>query len=419
MIKERKIAIIGLGYVGLPLAAEFAKSSKVLAFDIDKERINELTTFRDRTNEVPTRLLKDKKLKFTTNISDISECNFYVITVPTPVDKSLSPDLRPLKSASRSIASVLKRGDIVVYESTVFPGATEEVCVPILEKYSNLKFIKDFNVGYSPERINPGDEKHRVHNIVKIVSASNPKTLDIVDDVYKKIVKAGTHRTTSIKVAEAAKVIENTQRDLNIAFINELSIIFNKMDIDTEEVLQAAETKWNFLSFRPGMVGGHCIGVDPYYLTYKAEDLGYKPKIILSGRKLNDEMPKYLGKKLITEIKRRKMKFSNTRILILGVTFKENTPDTRNTKVIDFVKYLKQKNLKVDIFDPNVPSKRNNKIKTISNPKKTTYDVIVLAVAHKEFKEMGLSNIRSFGKTDFILFDLKYMFKKSKSDLRI
>ncbi len=418
-MQERKIAVIGLGYVGLPLVAEFAKSTNVLAFDIDKNRIKELNSFYDRTNEVSSKVLKTKRIKFTHNVSEISESNFYIICVPTPVDKNLAPNLEPLKSASKLIGSVIQRGDIVVYESTVFPGATEEICVPILEEFSKLEYLKEFNVGYSPERINPGDKKHRVHNIKKIVSASNKSTLKIVDNVYNKIVKVGTHKAESIKVAEAAKVIENTQRDLNIAFINELSIIFNKLDIDTEEVLKAAETKWNFLPFRPGMVGGHCIGVDPYYLTYKAEKIGYKPKIILSGRKLNDEMPEYLANKLLLKIKEKGMKLSSTKILILGVTFKENTPDTRNTKVIDFVNFLRLKKIKVDIFDPNVVTDLNSKIRTIRKPRKNVYDVVVLAVAHKEFKKMGLKEIKSFGKKESILFDLKYMFKRQKTDLRI
>ena len=398
MTKERKIAIVGLGYVGLPLTAEFAKSTNVLAFDIDSNRVEELNSFYDRTNEVPSRLLQNKKIKFTDTVSDIASSDFYIICVPTPVNKNLKPNLEPLKSASRLVGSMLKRGDIVVYESTVFPGATEEICVPILEKKSKLEYLKEFNVGYSPERINPGDKEHRVHNIKKVVSASNKITLNIVDKVYNKIVKAGTYKAESIKVAEAAKVIENTQRDLNIAFINELSIIFSKLNIDTEEVLKAAETKWNFLSFRPGMVGGHCIGVDPYYLTYKAKKVGYNPQIILSGRKLNDEMPKYLASKLINEIKKRKLKFSETRALILGATFKENTPDTRNTKVIDFVKYLKKKRIKVDIFDPFISGKKISEIKTISKPKKGAYDILVLAVAHKEFKEIGAHKIKHFGK---------------------
>ena len=419
MTKERKIAIVGLGYVGLPLAAEFAKSTNVLAFDIDSNRVEELNSFYDRTNEVPSRLLQNKKIKFTDTVSDIASSDFYIICVPTPVNKNLKPNLEPLKSASRLVGSMLKRGDIVVYESTVFPGATEEICVPILEKKSKLEYLKEFNVGYSPERINPGDKEHRVHNIKKVVSASNKITLNIVDKVYNKIVKAGTYKAESIKVAEAAKVIENTQRDLNIAFINELSIIFSKLNIDTEEVLKAAETKWNFLSFRPGMVGGHCIGVDPYYLTYKAKKVGYNPQIILSGRKLNDEMPKYLASKLINEIKKRKLKFSETRALILGATFKENTPDTRNTKVIDFVKYLKKKRIKVDIFDPFISGKKISEIKTISKPKKGAYDILVLAVAHKEFKEIGAHKIKHFGKKESILFDLKYLFEKSESDLRI
>ena len=419
MIKERKIAIVGLGYVGLPLAAEFAKSINVWAFDIDSNRVKELNSFYDRTNEVPSKILKSKRIKFTDNVSDIASSNFYIICVPTPVNKDLKPNLEPLKSASRLVGAMLKKGDIVVYESTVFPGATEEICVPILEKKSKLEYIKEFNVGYSPERINPGDKEHRVHNIKKVVSASNKVTLSIVDKVYKKIVKVGTYKAESIKVAEAAKVIENTQRDLNIAFINELSIIFSKLNIDTEEVLKAAETKWNFLSFRPGMVGGHCIGVDPYYLTYKAKKVGYNPQIILSGRKLNDEMPKYLASKLINEIKTRKLKFSKTSVLVLGATFKENTPDTRNTKVIDFVKCLKQKRIKVDIFDPFISRKKISEIKTISKPKKGAYDILVLAVAHKEFKEMGVDKIKHFGKKESILFDLKYLFEKSESDLRI
>jgi len=422
MKKERRIAILGLGYVGLPLAVEFGKYLPVIGFDINKKRVKELSNFIDQTNEVTSKEIKKSQISFSSDISDISESDFYIITVPTPVNKSKTPDLKPLISASKSVGNILKKGDIVVYESTVYPGATEEVCIPMLEKSSGLEFLKDFHVGYSPERINPGDKKHRVHNIKKIVAGSSKATLGIVNSVYKKIVKAGTHQASSIKVAEAAKVIENTQRDLNIAFINELSILFDKLDIDTEAVLKAAETKWNFISFRPGMVGGHCIGVDPYYLTHKAKEVGYEPKIILAGRELNDKMPNYIGKKFLKALRDKSNLKRKARILVLGITFKENCPDIRNSKVLDLIKVLKSSSAEVDAFDPYIKSLKGTEyknIKMINSLKKNYYDGILIAVPHKEFKTLGINEIKTYGKNHCLVYDIKYLFDQAETDLRL
>ena len=422
-MKRKLIAVIGLGYVGLPLATEFGKIRETLGFDLNIERISQLKNFHDKTGEVlKSELKKATKLSFTSNLNEISKASIFIITVPTPIKKNNKPDLRPLISASKMIGSIIKNGDIIIYESTVYPGATEEQAVPILEKYSKLKYNTDFFVGYSPERINPGDKKHRLTSIKKVTSGSNKKTAIEVDNLYKEIITVGTYVAESIKIAEAAKVIENTQRDLNIAFINELSIIFNKMNISTESVLKAAETKWNFLSFRPGLVGGHCIGVDPYYLTYKSELLGYKPKVILSGRTINDNMPLYVGDQIITLMKNKKIKVDKSNILILGITFKENCPDIRNSKVIDLYKYLSGFNCNIDVYDPIADLfdvKEEYKIDLINKIKKNKYDCCILAVSHDEIKNMGIKKIKSFMKIKSVIFDIKQILPASLTDGRL
>lgn len=421
-----KIAVIGLGYVGLPLAVEFGKKHPVIGFDINQNRINELKSGTDHTLEVNDEELNSaKQLQFSSDINELSECNFYIVTVPTPIDEYKQPDLTPLVKASTAIGSVLKAGDIVVYESTVYPGATEEVCIPELERSSGLTFNKDFFAGYSPERINPGDKEHRVTNILKVTAGSTPEVADLVDDVYNLIITAGTHKAPSIKVAEAAKVIENTQRDVNIALINELAVIFNKMGIDTEAVLTAAGTKWNFLPFRPGLVGGHCIGVDPYYLTHKAQAIGYNPEIILAGRRLNDSMGEYVVTQLIKTMIKKRIQVEGAKVLILGLSFKENCPDVRNTKVIDIVHELEEYNIDVDLFDPWVDAEEAQHeygITPISDTAKLSdhsYDGIILAVAHNQFVEMGIKKIREFGKSNHVLYDLKYLFDSELSDIRL
>ena len=422
-LDDLKIAVIGLGYVGLPLAVEFGKKVNTLGFDINEVRINELKSGQDHTLEVsPEELAQAKYLQFSASLDELVASNFYIVTVPTPIDEYNQPDLTPLIKASRSIGKVLKKDDIVVYESTVYPGATEEVCVPILEEVSGLVFNKDFFVGYSPERINPGDKEHRVNNILKITSGSTQPIADYIDDVYRLIIDAGTHKASSIKVAEAAKVIENTQRDVNIALINELALIFNKMGIDTEDVLKAAGTKWNFLPFRPGLVGGHCIGVDPYYLTYKAQAIGYHPEIILAGRRLNDNMASYVATNLVKAMIQKDIKIKDANILILGLTFKENCPDIRNTKVVDIVKELKDYEANVDVYDPwiNVTeSQHEYGITPVSELVEQKYDAIVLAVAHHQFKELGANNIRKLGKKDVVIYDLKYVLDKQNVDIRL
>ena len=422
-LDDLKIAVIGLGYVGLPLAVEFGKKVNTLGFDINEVRINELKSGQDHTLEVsPEELAQAKYLQFSASLDELVASNFYIVTVPTPIDEYNQPDLTPLIKASKSIGKVLKKDDIVVYESTVYPGATEEVCVPILEEVSGLVFNKDFFVGYSPERINPGDKEHRVNNILKITSGSTQRIADYIDDVYRLIIDAGTHKASSIKVAEAAKVIENTQRDVNIALINELALIFNKMGIDTEDVLKAAGTKWNFLPFRPGLVGGHCIGVDPYYLTYKAQAIGYHPEIILAGRRLNDNMASYVATNLVKAMIQKDIKIKDANILILGLTFKENCPDIRNTKVVDIVKELKDYEANVDVYDPwiNVTeSQHEYGITPVSELVEQKYDAIVLAVAHYQFKELGADNIRKLGKKDVIIYDLKYVLDKQNVDIRL
>lgn len=422
-IKKLNLAIVGLGYVGLPLAVEFGKKRSVLGFDINHKRVDELRNGQDHTLEVePQELKQTLHLSFSTSISDLAECNVYIVTVPTPIDEYKQPDFTPLVKASETIGKVLKKGDIVIYESTVYPGATEEDCVPVLEKVSGLKYNVDFFAGYSPERINPGDKEHRVTTIKKVTSGSTPEVADIVDALYNEIITVGTHKASSIRVAEAAKVIENTQRDVNIALINELALIFNKMGIDTEAVLQAAGTKWNFLPFRPGLVGGHCIGVDPYYLTHKAESIGYHPEIILAGRRLNDSMGEYVVSQLVKAMTKRRIHVEQARVLVLGFTFKENCPDLRNTKVVDIVRELEEYNVQVDVFDPWIdPEEADHEygIKPVALPDTGSYDAVIIAVAHKQFKKLGVSGIRAFGKANHVLYDLKYVLSADQSDIRL
>ncbi len=417
------IAVIGLGYVGLPLAVEFAKKREVIGFDINEKRIRQLNGDLDKTLEVSEQELKNATgLRFTFNPEDLVAASIYIITVPTPIDAHNRPELSPLRNASEIVGRVLSEGDIVIYESTVFPGATEEECVPILEKTSKLHLNNSFVVGYSPERINPGDKTRRLTDIKKVTSGSTAEAARTIDELYKTIIPAGTYSASSIRVAEAAKVIENTQRDVNIALINELAIIFNRLGIDTEEVLNAAGTKWNFLPFRPGLVGGHCIGVDPYYLTYKAEEIGYKPEIILSGRRLNDGMGKYVANSLIKEMMRRGILNREMRVLILGLTFKENCPDLRNTRVIDVVCELKEYGVNVDVYDPwvdPVEAKSEYDLDIITEPKSGTYDGIILAVAHSHFRELGAKGLHAFGRDPHLLYDLKHLLPAEVTDMRL
>lgn len=422
-LDNKKLAVIGLGYVGLPLAVEFGKKRAVIGFDINPGRIAALNQGLDATLEVTSEeLAAAKHLRFTTQLEDLSSCELFIVTVPTPINQHKQPDLTPLLKASEAIAKVLKKGDIVIYESTVYPGATEDDCVPVLEKFSGLQFNRDFFVGYSPERINPGDKQRRITNIIKVTSGSTPEVADTVDALYQEIVTAGTHKASSIKVAEAAKVIENTQRDVNIALINELAIIFNKLGIDTEAVLEAAGTKWNFLPFRPGLVGGHCIGVDPYYLTHKAQSIGYQPEIILSGRRLNDGMGAYVVSQLIKAMLKKRIQVEGAKVLVMGLAFKENCPDLRNTRVVDIVNELHDYGVDVDVHDPWVnadDAEKEYAISPVSAPKKADYDAIILAVAHQAFKQMGSDSIRALGKKQHVLYDLKYIFKADESDLRL
>ncbi len=415
--------VIGLGYVGLPLAVEFGKKIKTLGFDINQHRIEELCNGTDRTLETDSEeLASAKQLSFTSNLDDMRDCNFFIVTVPTPIDEHKQPDLTPLIKASTSLGKVISKNSIVVFESTVYPGATEEVCVPIIEKESGLTFNEDFYVGYSPERINPGDKEHRLPTIKKVTSGSTPEIAKFVDEVYASIITAGTFLASSIKVAEAAKVIENTQRDVNIALINELALIFNRMDIDTIEVLEAAGTKWNFLPFRPGLVGGHCIGVDPYYLTHKAQTIGYNPEMILSGRRINDGMGLYVAECVVKQMTRNKIHVVDSKILILGFTFKENCPDVRNTRVIDIVEEFDSYHANIDVYDPWVDpdeAKHEYGITPITELKSDTYDAIIVAVSHKEFLAMGVNTIRALGKKQHILFDVKHVFPKQDVDARL
>lgn len=422
-LSDLKIAVIGLGYVGLPLAVELGKKYQTVGFDINASRVEELKVGKDFTLEVSEEEMSESsQLTFSTSLNGIEDCNFYIVTVPTPIDANKRPDLTPLEKASQTVGKVLSAEDVVVYESTVYPGATEEVCVPILESQSGLTFNKDFFVGYSPERINPGDKQHRLVNILKVTSGSNPQIAEFIDSVYSSIITAGTYKAQSIKVAEAAKVIENTQRDLNIALINELALIFDKLGIDTEHVLKAAGTKWNFLNFRPGLVGGHCIGVDPYYLTHKAQEVGYNPEIILAGRRINDHMGNYVVSRLIKEMIKTGISVSHAKVLILGLTFKENCPDLRNTKIVDIVHELKEYGVDVDVVDPWVDAeeaKEEYGLEVQSSISQSDYDSVIVAVAHKEFTDMGISAIKASCKESHIIYDLKYVLPENEVDLRL
>lgn len=423
MFKQSKIAIIGLGYVGLPLAVEFGKHYPTMGFDINSSRVDELVSGVDNTLEVESEeLLEAKHLTYTCELQDIKDHNIYIVTVPTPIDENNAPDLTPLVKASEALGKVISQGDIVIYESTVYPGATEEVCIPLIEKISGLKFNEDFFAGYSPERINPGDKINRLTTIMKITSGSTPEIADFVDQLYSSIITAGTHKASSIKVAEAAKVIENTQRDLNIAIINEFAKIFNRLDIDTEEVLKAAGTKWNFLHFKPGLVGGHCISVDPYYLTHKAKEVGYIPEVILAGRRINDGMGAYVSTQMVKKLSSKKIHIDEAKVLVLGFTFKGDCPDVRNTKIIDVVNELKSFNITVDVYDgwaDPAEVKHEYGLSLISELKPNEYDGIVLAVDHSEFKEMGIEKVRELGKENHVVYDVKYVFETTDSDLRL
>jgi UDP-N-acetyl-D-galactosamine dehydrogenase len=420
---KARIGIVGLGYVGLPLAVEFGKVLPTVGFDISQERIEELRGGRDSTLEVKdSELVEASQLSFSSEPGGLESCNVYIVTVPTPINQFNRPDLLPLKEASRALGEILKPDDIVIFESTVFPGATEDVCVPIMERRSGLEFNKDFFVGYSPERINPGDKEHRLTNILKVTSGSTPETADFVDALYRKIVKAGTHKVSSIRVAEAAKVIENTQRDVNIALINELALIFNRLGVDTLEVLEAAGTKWNFLPFRPGLVGGHCIGVDPYYLTHKAQELGYHPEVILAGRRINDGMGTYIAGQVIKMMNQARLQVWDSRVLVLGLAFKENCPDLRNTRVVDVITELRSYNVQVDVYDPWVnaeDAKHEYDIDLTAKPDAGSYDAIILAVAHDEFRKLGAKGIRAFGKPASVLYDVKHVLPVSEVDGRL
>ena len=422
-INKIRIGVIGLGYVGLPLAVEFGRKYPTVGFDVKEARVAELRGGTDSTLEASDEeMASADQLSFTTNAEDLADCNFYVVTVPTPISEGNRPVLTPLRRASETISKLLQAGDVVVYESTVYPGATEEFCSPFLEQGSGLKLNTDFYVGYSPERINPGDKEHRLAAILKVTSGSTPEAADYVDQVYQTIITAGTHKTSSIKVAEAAKVIENTQRDVNIALINELAMIFERVGIDTEEVLVAAGTKWNFLPFRPGLVGGHCIGVDPYYLTYKAQQLGYHPEMILAGRRINDNMSLYVASRIIKKMLTKGLQPMDARVLILGLAFKENCPDVRNTKVIDIVRELTSYGAIVDVHDPWVDAEEAKAaygIELRMQPAAEAYDVVVVAVAHRQFKELGEAGIRAFGKARSIIYDIKYLLPAEAADERL
>jgi UDP-N-acetyl-D-glucosamine/UDP-N-acetyl-D-galactosamine dehydrogenase len=422
-LRKCRIGVVGLGYVGLPLAVEFGKHFDTTGFDVKAGRIAELKAGRDSTLEVTKQELKGAEhLTFTMDLAALKRCQVYIVTVPTPIDEYKRPDLTPLVKASESVGKVLKKGDVVVYESTVYPGCTEEICVPILERESGLKFNKDFFAGYSPERINPGDKEHRLPTIKKVTSGSTTEVAEFVDKLYSSIITAGTHKASSIKVAEAAKVIENTQRDVNIALINELALIFNRLGIDTEEVLNAAGSKWNFLPFRPGLVGGHCIGVDPYYLTHKAQEIGYHPEMILAGRRLNDNMALYVAGQITKLMASKRIHVNGSRALVLGVTFKENCPDIRNSKVVDVVRELQKNGAEVDIYDPwadNAELKHEYGLKVTRTLASRRYDVAVVAVAHKAFKEMGAEGVRKLCKKSHVLYDIKQVFPASQVDGRL
>jgi UDP-N-acetyl-D-galactosamine dehydrogenase len=422
-LQNTRIGIVGLGYVGLPLAVEFGKQFPTIGLDINSERVKELKRGEDSTLETDAEeLASAKQLSFTDQPEDLRECNVFVVTVPTPITQHNQPDLSPLVSASHSVGKLLKQGDVVIYESTVYPGATEEVCIPILESESGLVFNRDFFAGYSPERINPGDKEHRLVNITKVTSGSTLEVADFVDTLYGRIITVGTHKASSIKVAEAAKVIENTQRDVNIALINELALIFNRLGIDTEEVLEAAGSKWNFLPFRPGLVGGHCIGVDPYYLTHKAQAIGYQPEIILAGRRINDNMGKYVVGEVVKMMIQRNIPIATSRVLILGLTFKENCPDIRNTRVVDMVSEMQSYGAEVEVYDPWVDAEEAQAelgIKPIEKLEDNRYDAVIIAVAHHQFKEMGGARLRKLGKNSAIVYDIKHLLPTSEVDGRL
>jgi UDP-N-acetyl-D-galactosamine dehydrogenase len=422
-LESTKLAIVGLGYVGLPLAVEFGKRYDTVGFDINKARVADLCAGRDNTLEVDAaELAGASRLRFSAELEDIRGCNVYIVTVPTPIDTAKRPDLRPLVGASEALGKVLKPGDTVVYESTVYPGCTEEICVPILERVSGLVYNRDFFAGYSPERINPGDKQHRVTSILKVTSGSTPETADFVDRLYGSIITAGTHRASCLKVAEAAKVIENTQRDLNIALVNDLAILFNKLGIDTLEVLQAAGTKWNFLPFRPGLVGGHCIGVDPYYLTHKAQEVGHHPDVILAGRRTNDGMGPYIASEVIRLMVCKGINPVRARVLVLGLAFKENCPDLRNTRVVDILQALRSYNAHVDIHDPWVSAQEAEHeyaITPVEQPQAASYDAVIVAVGHRQFVAMGAEGIRAFGKPSSVVYDVKYVLPRDAVDGRL
>ena len=422
-LKDSRIGIIGLGYVGLPLAVAFGRKFPTLGFDIDANRVAELKAGKDETLEVSAAdLAAVDQLTYSASADDLAGCNTFIVTVPTPIDRHKRPDLRPLESASRTVGEALGKGDVVIFESTVYPGATEEVCVPILERISGLRFNTDFFVGYSPERINPGDKEHRLETITKVVSGSTPDAAQFVDELYRSIVVAGTHLASSIRVAEAAKVIENTQRDVNIALINELAMIFGRLGIDTEQVLEAAGSKWNFLPFRPGLVGGHCIGVDPYYLTHKAQEIGYHPEMILAGRRINDNMGLHVALQVAKLMMNRGILVSDSRILVMGLTFKENCPDIRNTRVVDVIQELGNYGASVDVWDPWVNAdevRLEYGIDVTGTPVEGTYDAVILAVSHREFQEMGVERIRALGKANHVLYEVKYLLPADEVDGRL
>jgi UDP-N-acetyl-D-galactosamine dehydrogenase len=422
-LRKCRVGVVGLGYVGLPLAVEFGKHFDTVGFDVKPGRIRELKAGRDTTREAsPQELRSALRLQFTTRLQDLKACSVMIVTVPTPIDEYKRPELTPLIRASEAIGEVLKKGDVVIYESTVYPGCTEEICVPILERVSGLKFNRDFFAGYSPERINPGDKEHRLSTIRKVTSGSTPEAATFVDQLYGSIIRAGTHKASSIRVAEAAKVIENTQRDVNIALINELALIFKRLGIDTEEVLQAAGTKWNFLPFRPGLVGGHCIGVDPYYLTHKATEIGYHPEMILAGRRLNDNMGLHIASEVVRLMTHRRIHVSGSRVLMLGLTFKENCPDIRNSKVVDVIRELQKYGAEIDVYDPWVDAteaQHEYGIKPVRKLRKGHYDAAIIAVAHKEFKAMGPAAVRQLCRRSHVLFDIKYVFPAADVDGRL
>ncbi|MDX1693648.1 MAG: Vi polysaccharide biosynthesis UDP-N-acetylglucosamine C-6 dehydrogenase TviB [Ketobacteraceae bacterium] len=422
-LDQTRLAIIGLGYVGLPLAVEFGKKIDTVGFDINENRIRELRDGRDSTLEIEPELLKSaSRLSFTASQEDLRDCNVYIITVPTPITRHRQPDLSPLISASRMLGNLVSEGDVVIFESTVYPGCTEEVCIPIIEDISKLGYNRDFFAGYSPERINPGDKEHRVNTIVKVTSGSTPEIADFVDELYRQVVTVGTHKASSIKVAEAAKVIENTQRDVNIALINELALIFNKLGIDTLEILEAAGSKWNFLPFRPGLVGGHCISVDPYYLTHKAQEIGYHPEVILSGRRINDNMGAYVAESVIKLMTRKRIHVVGAKVLIMGLTFKENCPDLRNTRVVDIIHELEGYNSDIDVYDPwadPAEAKHEYGLDLIEKPAEGQYDAIILCVGHEQFKSMGADKIQALGKQNSVLYDVKYILPKDAVDGRL